>query len=326
MDKKSPAHRAGVSKNDYHKLTGFEGDWRDTWWNDEFLSMMAQQWELEQVQTVLDVGCGVGHWGQRLMRHLSSTTTLYGVDAEEAWIEGARKRAASLGLDERAVFQSGTAESLSWADNSLDMVTCQTLLIHVPHLQDAIREMTRVLRPGGLFLAAEPNNFGSTAGQYVADPLLPWTEVSELLELEYRCTQGKFAVGEGHQSAGHLVPAALRACGWTDVRVHLNNQSARVTPPYTDLGSKTLVQFMRTCHESGTAMVLGGTEENTRRYYLAGGGDESRFPHLWELARTYLAKTLAAIDAGTYVSAGGHIMYLVWGRKPAQALGTSTSD
>ena len=39
----------------------------------------------------------------------------------------------------------GTAEALPWADDSLDMVTCQTLLIHVPHLQNAVREMTRVL-------------------------------------------------------------------------------------------------------------------------------------------------------------------------------------
>ena len=79
MTKESPAHRAALSEEDYHKLTGFDGDWRDTWWNDEFLSMMAKQWRLDQVQTVLDVGCGVGHWGQRLMRHLSPTTTLYGV-------------------------------------------------------------------------------------------------------------------------------------------------------------------------------------------------------------------------------------------------------
>ena len=57
MDTKKPAHRAALSKEDYHKLTGFDGDWRDTWWNDDFLSMMARRWRLEQVQTVLDVGC-----------------------------------------------------------------------------------------------------------------------------------------------------------------------------------------------------------------------------------------------------------------------------
>lgn len=316
MDSENPAHRAALSKDDYHKLTGFEGDWRDTWWNDAFLAMMAKQWGLDQVQTILDVGCGVGHWGQRLMRHLPSSTTLYGVDAEATWVEGARKRAASLGLGERSEFKLGTAEALPFADGSLDMVTCQTVLIHVADLEEVLREMTRVLRPGGLFLIAEPNNFASSAGQTVASPMLPWAEVSQLLELEYRCTQGKLAVGEGHQSAGHLVLAGLRACGWTDVNVHLNNQSARVVPPYTDLNSKTMVEYLRNCYESEAAMALGGTKENSLRYYLAGGGEEGRFPQLWELARARLAKTIAAIDAGTYVSAGGHVHYLVWGRKP----------
>ena len=273
--------------------------------------------QLVRPKSVLDVGCGVGHWGQRLMQHLGDTVTLHGVDAEEAWVEDARKRAAVQGLGERTSYQVGTAESLDWPDDSLDMVTCQTLLIHVPRLQDAVREMTRVLRPGGLFLVAEPNNFGGTAASLVRDPLVPWEQVSELLELEYRCTQGKAAVGEGHQSAGHLVPAALHACGWSDIQVHLNSQSARVTPPYTDLGSRSLVQYMRTVHACGSAMVLGGTPENARRYYLAGGGQEDRFPHLWTLAREHLAATLAAVDAGTYVSAGGHIHYLIWGRKPA---------
>lgn len=315
MNKGNPGYRAALSKEDYHKITGFDGDWRDTWWNDEFLAMMADQWGLGQVRTILDVGCGVGHWGQRLMHHASDAAILHGVDPEEAWVEGARKRAESLGLEERSVFRVGSVESLPWPDESLDMVTCQTLLIHVADMQEAIEEMTRVLRPGGLFLAAEPNNFANSAGQYVASPLLPWPQVSDLLELEYRCTQGKFVEGEGHQSAGHLIPACLEASGWSDVNVHLNNQSALVVPPYEDLGSKTFVQLMRTAYESSTAMVLGGTRENCRRYYLAGGGDESRFSRLWALARTRLEDTLAAIDAGTYVSAGGHVHYLVWGHK-----------
>jgi SAM-dependent methyltransferase len=318
MDKKNATHRASLSKGDYHKLTGFDGDWRDTWWNDDFLAMMANQWKLEEIETILDVGCGVGHWGQRLMRHLSKTTTLCGVDAEESWIAEARKRAISLGLEDRSSFQVGAVETIEWKDNSFDMVTCQTLLIHVLDMRVAIREMIRVLRPGGLFLVAEPNNFAAAAGQYIEDPLLPWSEISDLLELEYHCTQGKLSLGEGHQSAGHMVPAALRACGWGDINVHLNNQSALVTPPYTDLGSKSYIQFMRTCYESGAAMVLGSTQENCHRYFLAGGGDQRRFPQLWKLARIQLERKLSAIDAGTYVSAGGHIHYLVWGRKPAE--------
>ena len=309
------AHRAALSKKDYHKLTGFEGDWRDTWWNDEFLAMMALQWDLEEVQTVLDVGCGVGHWGQRLMRHLGDDTKLHGIDPEDTWVKGAQERAEKLGLANRTAYQVGRVETLPFDDNSLDMVTCQTVLIHVADLKAAVREMIRVIKPGGLFLCAEPNNFGNSAAHLVDNPLLPWDNLSELLELEYVCTQGKFKVGEGHQSAGHLVPAVLLENGWQDVHVHNNNQCALVAPPYADLSSKTLVQFMRTTYESGAAMVLGGTEENCRRYYIAGGGVDSRFPHLWDLARKHLKATLEKIDAGTYVSAGGHIHYLVWGRK-----------
>ena len=60
MDKPAPAHRAALSKKDYRKLTGFDGDWRDTWWSDDFLAMMAKRWDLDQVRSVLDVGCGPG--------------------------------------------------------------------------------------------------------------------------------------------------------------------------------------------------------------------------------------------------------------------------
>jgi ubiquinone/menaquinone biosynthesis C-methylase UbiE len=83
------------------------------------------------------------------MRHLSDETTLYGLDPEETWVEGARERAVSLGQADRSEFRVGCAESLPWPDDSLDMVTCQTLLIHAASVESAVREMIRVLRPGG---------------------------------------------------------------------------------------------------------------------------------------------------------------------------------
>ena len=316
MSKKEHSYRSSLSLKEYSKLTGFDSDWRDSWWNDEFLAMMGKKWHLDQIHTVLDVGCGVGHWGQRLMGHLNQTAFLEGIDAEQAWIEEAHKRATSLGLASRTNYQQANVASLPWPDHTFDMVTCQTLLIHVPDLQQAIQEMTRVLRPEGLFVAAEPNNFAITAAQLIKDPSPPWSEISDMLELHYICTQGKLAVGEGHQSAGELLPSYLKKCGWTEINIHQNNQCAQIVPPYTDLVSATLIQFMRNCYDSGAAMVLGGTQENALRFYLAGGGDQKRFSILWKQARTRLATILAAVDAGTYISGGGHIHYLVWGHKP----------
>jgi len=133
------------------------GDARDFWWNRDFLELMGRRWGLSAVKSVLDVGCGVGHWGRCLAPLLSADCTLTGIDREPQWVDEARKRSAVLG--KRAVsFVQGDAERLPFADESFDMVTCQTVMIHLKDPRVAMAEMIRVLRPGGLLVIAEPNN------------------------------------------------------------------------------------------------------------------------------------------------------------------------
>ena len=43
------------------------GPERDFWWNVDHLALMASRRKLEDVRSVLDVGCGVGHWGTLLV-------------------------------------------------------------------------------------------------------------------------------------------------------------------------------------------------------------------------------------------------------------------
>lgn len=49
------------------------GDTRDYWWNRDFLQLMAKRWKLGTVRNVLDVGCGVGHWGMLLASVMPET-------------------------------------------------------------------------------------------------------------------------------------------------------------------------------------------------------------------------------------------------------------
>jgi SAM-dependent methyltransferase len=308
-------HRSGLEPDDYFTLTGFDGDWRDTWWDEDYLRFMAGQLDLAKVERVVDLGCGVGHWGQRLMRFMPDAT-LVGVDAEPEWMDRARSRGVAVGLEGRVTYQVGHAEKLPMPDASVDMVTCQTVLMHVRDPAVVIQEARRVLRPGGLFLAAEPNNFGNAASQFACDPPLEWPIIRDMLELDYRCARGKEALGEGWGSVAERLPNTLAQLGFTGIKARLNSQChPRIPPDYT--GSEQVIDFLRLNHEQGAVMGAGGTAENGRRQFIAGGGTAESFETLWAVAYAHQGHQLAAIEAGLDAGAGGFLHYLIWGRRPA---------
>src|SRR5688500_8027060 len=69
------------------------GDTRDHWWNADFLGLMAERWKLGEVRSVLDVGCGVGHWGALLGTLLPGDARVIGVDRDATWVQRATERA-----------------------------------------------------------------------------------------------------------------------------------------------------------------------------------------------------------------------------------------
>src|SRR3954465_11746493 len=97
------------------------GDTRDFWWNHDFLELMSVRWNLTKVKRVLDVGCGVGHWGRSLAPFLPRDCVLTGVDREMRWVEEARNRSAAAG-SMGASFLQAEAERLPFPDTSFDMV------------------------------------------------------------------------------------------------------------------------------------------------------------------------------------------------------------
>src|ERR1700683_11773 len=124
------------------------------------------------------------------------------VDRDPRWVEQAAARASVRGLAGRFAYQVSVAEKLPFADASFDLVTCQTVLIHTADPSAAIDEMVRVARPGGLILAAEPNNIAGTlilnsvSFQASVDDITAW------VRLQFICERGKAALGEGNNSIG----------------------------------------------------------------------------------------------------------------------------
>jgi ubiquinone/menaquinone biosynthesis C-methylase UbiE len=93
---------------------------------------------------VLDVGCGQGI---DVANYALAGARVTGVDLTPRHLELARAHAAALGLEARIV--EGDAERLPFADGSFDRASSNGVLHHTPDMSAALREIRRVLRPGG---------------------------------------------------------------------------------------------------------------------------------------------------------------------------------
>ena len=105
---------------------------------------IAADFENARGLKVLEVGCGLGTDGAQFAAAGADYT---GVDLTDAAVELARKRFETFGIPGK--FQTADAEQLQFDDNSFDLVYSHGVLHHTPDTAKAIREIHRVLRPGG---------------------------------------------------------------------------------------------------------------------------------------------------------------------------------
>lgn len=116
--------------------------------------------------SALDVGCGEGRFCRRLK---AEGLRAVGIDPTQALIDHARA------LDPDGDYHVGRAEALAFEDATFDLVVSYLSLIDIPDVAAAIREMARVLKPGGTLLIANLTNFNTAA----AVSELGWTDLRD---------------------------------------------------------------------------------------------------------------------------------------------------
>lgn len=102
---------------------------------------------------VLDVGCGPGQGACALARS-APELVVDGIDLAPAMIQEAERRAKKIGQT-RVSFAVGDALNLPFPDSQFDAVYTIDSMKHWPDRGKGLREIFRVLKPGGFFLAME---------------------------------------------------------------------------------------------------------------------------------------------------------------------------
>jgi SAM-dependent methyltransferase len=106
----------------------------------------AKGLDLQPEDEVLDVACGSGVF---LARHARHVRRIAGLDRSQAMIDQARRENAQRVADGSAEFVVGDVTALPWEDDTFTVVTSNDVNCYEAKAPAAVKEMYRVLKPGG---------------------------------------------------------------------------------------------------------------------------------------------------------------------------------
>ncbi|KAJ1017731.1 hypothetical protein NDA16_005050 [Ustilago loliicola] len=130
---------------------------------------------------ILDIGCGPGTITTSLARYIPNGSII-GTDYSAEVVANAQKSLERLqagattdaerGAAERCRFELASVFELPYSDDSFDVIYCHQMLLHLPNPTNALKEMRRVCKPGGLVAAREAD--------FTTSVLFPCTETFQL--------------------------------------------------------------------------------------------------------------------------------------------------
>jgi hypothetical protein len=171
--------------------------------------------------------------------------------------------------------------------------------------------MLRVLKPGGLLLCAEPDNFGTWTARNSLSCYLSIDETVAGFKFQLTQERGREALGLGNISLGGLLPGLFAEFGLVDVQVYLSDKTVPLFPPYGRPDQRAVLSDTEKWFESAHDF----SRDQAHKLFIAGGGNPAEFDYHWLREIDNRERYLKSVKNGTYHCAGGVLMYLVSGRK-----------
>jgi SAM-dependent methyltransferase len=193
-----------------------------SWVNKEESAEIMRQLKVGRESTVLEIGCGSGRFALNVAN--DTGCRVIGMDVNGPAIERAQqlvqKMAAPDGLSERASFENGDASKpLRFAEGMFDAVFSNDAMCHIAGREGVLREMRRVLKPGGRILFSDALVIGgvisqeeiasrSAIGYYLFSP--PGANERLIEEAGLRLLEAKDTTGNASAIAGRWQEARAK--------------------------------------------------------------------------------------------------------------------
>ena len=129
---------------------------RAQWWTDAFTAFLSEALRPKPGMRILDVGCGTGTAEVSLSRLRLSQLDLVGIDLSKSRVTDALT--ATRYMNATVGFAAADACHIPFEAATFDATFCVAVLQHIGEVPRALAECARVTKPGGRFLAVEPDN------------------------------------------------------------------------------------------------------------------------------------------------------------------------
>ena len=288
---------------------------RKSLWPEDTLDKLAAWLGLEHGMTAVDVGCGLGYLGYTYWKYFGNMGKYIGIDNTDTLLEEASQSAKKWAINGKTQFIEGNAYNLPLADNYADLVMCQTLLLHLDKPDVALKEMTRVVKPGGVVVCHEPDHLNSLTNKPVWS--LPEFSMEEELLLKKNaliCHKGRIKLGRGNNQIGIKVPFIMKRAGLKDIGIRINDQVTYLEPPYETEQQKISLEKLKKffLDKKSYNQLLKRNEEE----YFAGGGNKEEHEQILKFSNKIRTKLFKQLQNNEYACCSGSTLYIIKGVKP----------
>jgi ubiquinone/menaquinone biosynthesis C-methylase UbiE len=234
--------------------------------NDDYLEFLVKKvWRLKKPTKIVDFGCGFGYMGTRLLPLLPEGSSYTGVDKAPTLLKAGRDIFAKLNYHYR--FVESEVYQTQFADGSFDVAVSHAVLMHLERPADALKEMIRVTRNGGLVITADANRNAWNALFYVDELNTQETTPLELSQKMNKSIREKSGVD---YNIGIKTPVLMEKAGLKNIGCRMSDSVTMLFPSMEEAKKKRIFEFF--CME-GLALPedFQKTREKTRERLLSLG-------------------------------------------------------